>query len=290
MQSRKRADFWEQAAFPLLGRIGTVFRKAADVSCDGFLLTLMTDEAYLHPLSVLVEKNLFAGLEPGMPVVVDASGIRIGMSRLAWGEDIPGIRRPGQPFSAVNAGMGAAKLRKLLGIAGSRSKVGEAFLDDRSSSEFLEPVEALRHELFTGSADLAVVERWFGGGAGLTPAWDDFCTGVLLCDRFYGTSRVAPAGDLLARLAGKTTIQSLWQLRFAEAGHSALLIERFLEGLAAGGVRAADVMRVAGVGHTSGSDILCGICLWLEAFAAASGGMIRTGGREIGIMRFQPHT
>lgn len=275
MICRRRRDFFADAAGPLCGRVGNVFRRSADVpvqaaSAHTFLLALMTDESYLHPLSILIEETLFARLEPGMPVVVDASGVRIGMSESAWGEYIINDINNDAPIAHGFAGECAIKLKKLLKIAGSRSKVGEAFLEERST-EFLEPVDTLRRALSRGPADLVLVERWFGGGDGLTPAWDDFCAGLLLCDRFFGSTLIAPAGDLVERLAGKTTIQSLWQLRFAGSGRSSLMIERFLAALARGILRTSDITRIAGIGHTSGNDILCGICLWLDTFAAASG-------------------
>lgn len=260
----RRADFVAESAFPLTGRVGAVFRRAADVPCGGFLLALMTEEAYLHPLAIRIEDSLFALLEPGMPVVADASGLRIGRTESAWGESLSAPELVERRLSAAREAEIAAVIRRALTISGRRSHVGEAFFEGEET-EFLEPVSHLREALARGAADLAGVEGWFGGGAGLTPAWDDFCCGALLADRFFGGGLIAPASCLIERLDGMTTIQSLWQLRFAERGRSSLLVERFLSSLADGTCRSADVLRVAGIGHTSGTDLLAGICLRLEA-------------------------
>jgi len=191
------------------------------------------------------------------------------MSEMAWNASIDSVPRPGGVICPDTAGMRAMELRKTLSFAGSRSAVGEAFLGG-AAVEFSEPLRSLRQALSRQTADFRVVKPWFGGGEGLTPAWDDLCTGVLLCDRFFARGLVAPASSFIAELSGKTTIQSLWQLRFAETGRSSLVIERFLASLATGPLKPSDAMRIAGLGHTSGNDILCGICLWLEACASRS--------------------
>ncbi len=260
----RRADFIAESAFPLVGRVGTVFHRAADVPCGGFLIALMTEEAYLHPLAIRIDGSLFAQLEPGMPIVADASGLRIGRSEAAWGEPlqapVPGECR----LSIAREAELASTIRRVLTLSGRRSDVGNAFLDGEVT-EFLAPIVRLRETFTRGSADLADVERWFGGGPGLTPAWDDFCCGALLADRFFGGGLIAPASSLIERLAGKTTIQSIWQLRFAERGRSSLLVERLLASLADGTCRSAALLRVSGIGHTSGTDLLAGVCLRLEA-------------------------
>lgn len=265
----RRADFAAESAFPLVGRVGTVFRRAVDVPCGEILLTMMTEEAYLHPLAIRIDESLFARLEPGMSVVADARGLRIGRSESVWSNPLQAPALIERQLSVAREAELAATIRRVLSISGKRSHVGEAFLDGETT-EFLEPVVRLREALGRGTSDLAAVERWFGGGAGLTPAWDDFCCGALLADRFFGGGLIAPASHLIERLSVKTTIQSTWQLRFAERGRSSLLVERFLASLADGTSRSADVLRIAGIGHTSGTDLLAGMCLRLEAGTARS--------------------
>lgn len=267
MRARKRVDFWEEADIPLRGRIGTVFHRAADVLCGRFLVTLMTGESCLHPLGILIDGEAFACLEPGMPVHLDSDGLYLGMAGFAWETPVRPVMRPRAGPCAEIAFRHAAELRRLLPLAGSRSAVGEAFLGERGG-DFAFPLDLLRKTLVAGPADLVAVGRWFGGGEGLTPAWDDLCTGLLFADRFFSGGLIAPTAPLFAELAGKTTPQSLWQLRFAATGRSSLGFERLLASISAGQLRATEVMSLAGLGHTSGNDLLCGICLWLEAWAA----------------------
>ncbi|HOY69211.1 MAG TPA: DUF2877 domain-containing protein [Candidatus Ozemobacteraceae bacterium] len=267
MIARKRADFWEGAAIPLRGRVGAVFHRAADVLCGRFLVTLMTGESCLHPLGILIDGEAFARLEPGMPVHLDPDGLHLGLAGLRWEAPVEPVMRPRTRLSAEAALRHANGLRRLLPLAGSRSAVGEAFLGERGG-DFAAPLDLLRQALAEGMADLVSVGRWFGGGEGLTPAWDDLCAGLLFADRFFSGGVVAPTASLFKTLSGKTTPQSLWQLRFAESGRSSLGFERFLAALSTGPIPSKEVMSLAGLGHTSGNDLLCGICLWLEAWAA----------------------
>lgn len=271
----RRADFAAESAFPLVGRVGTLFRRVADVPCGEFLIALMMEEAYVHPLAIRIEESLFARLETGMPVVANAAGLRIGKTETTWEKPLEAPARIQFRLSAVREVELATTIRRVLTLSGRRSRVGDAFLDGEET-EFLEPVLRLREALTLGSADLAIVENWFGGGAGLTPAWDDFCCGALLADRFFGGGLIRPASSVIERLVGKTTIQSIWQLRFAERGCSSLLVERFLGSLWNGTCRFADVLRVAGIGHTSGTDLLAGVCLRLEAGAAGLHSLVAT--------------
>ncbi|MFZ2959463.1 MAG: DUF2877 domain-containing protein [Candidatus Ozemobacteraceae bacterium] len=120
-------------------------------------------------------------------------------------------------------------------------------------------------DLRDGCVALIDLLRFFGGGEGLTPAFDDFCTGLLLAD----TALFSIAGECRNRvfadeaffdaLRPRTTLPAWWQLRCAAQGKSSLMIERYIAKLVHAQVSASDILRIIAIGHTSGTDILCGV-------------------------------
>mgnify|MGYP003831299705 FL=1 len=108
--------------------------------------------------------------------------------------------------------------------------------------------------------------RFVGAGEGLTPAFDDFLSGMLLADRWVGANQIAVPENFARMAADKTTVQALQQLLFAVDGRMSLRFETFLHRLLLEEIRTADVIKIMNYGHSSGTDILCGIWHYLSSF------------------------
>jgi hypothetical protein len=115
-----------------------------------------------------------------------------------------------------------------------------------------------------------------GRGPGLTPAGDDVLAGVLATLRVLGPSRpaavaarVAATADVLSAAVvdaarERTTALSAQLLVYADRGAVALGVGDVLRAVAGRGELVAAAVRLARVGHTSGSDLLTGICLAVD--------------------------
>lgn len=122
----------------------------------------------------------------------------------------------------------------------------------------------------------AAARALLGRGPGLTPAGDDMLAGVLATLRVLGPSRPpavaarvgAMADTLSDAVVGaarqRTTALSAQLLAYADAGAVALPVGDVLRAVAGRGELVAAAVRLARVGHTSGSDLLIGIALAVD--------------------------
>lgn len=127
-----------------------------------------------------------------------------------------------------------------------------------------------------GALLTAAARALLGRGPGLTPAGDDVLAGVLATLRVLGPSRPSPvaafvgamADTLSAAVVGlarqRTTALSAQLLVYADAGAVALPVGDVLRAVAGRGELVAAAVRLARVGHTSGTDLLTGIALAVD--------------------------
>jgi hypothetical protein len=145
------------------------------------------------------------------------------------------------------------------------------------------------------AADLAAAAAaLLGHGAGLTPAGDDVLTGTLATLRVLGPScspavarRAKTAADAIAGVVARvaherTTALSAQLLRHADRGAVALPVADVLRAVAGRGELVGAAARLAGMGHSSGSDVLTGMALAVDTMlpeAEGEGERQRAGGR-----------
>ncbi|MER7176908.1 DUF2877 domain-containing protein [Streptomyces mesophilus] len=116
----------------------------------------------------------------------------------------------------------------------------------------------------------AAILALLGLGPGLTPAGDDFLTGVALLAALPGSAQTVflpVLGEVLAAHPGRTTDVSLATLREAADGRARgelLDVLRLLADRADPQQLAAPVRKVLAIGHTSGSDTLSGLIAGLH--------------------------
>lgn len=221
-----------------------------------------------HPLSITMDEAALWDLRgdaDGTPVKIDWPRISIGGIR-GTAREI--LIEPSLPATVSRDAMrkNLPRLERALRLFGRPSPVRGAVFG--GAGPFSEPVRRAREALREGNLDLAELLPWIGGGEGSTPAWDDFCAGMLLADCILAGGRVLASEAFLDEAGRRTTLASEWQLRFAAEGRSCLLVERMLHALAGGDLPFALLVRAAGVGHTSGTDLLSGVWFYLSEVRA----------------------
>lgn len=224
-------------------------------------LSITMDEADLWDLRGMSLRGAFGET----PVKIDWPRISIGGIR---GTAREMLEEPSLPAPVSRDAMreNLPRLERALRLFGRPSLVRGAVLG--GVGPFSEPVRRARAALREGNLDLADLLPWIGGGEGSTPAWDDFCAGMLLADRILAGGLVRASDAFLDEAGRRTTLASEWQLRFAAEGRSCLLVERMLHALAGGDLSFALLVRAAGIGHTSGTDLLAGVWLYLTETGA----------------------
>lgn len=256
-------------------RVVGVFQRSVSVTVENGLLNLHREAGAITPAGIWAPDLDPTMLTPGTTGTFSWPTLRlVAIPPLALVESLelsPPSLRSGMP-SLHNL----ETLRKALKLFARSSEVTRALWkdvpggDDRSGSDVIpRAITGIRRRLTEENLDLAEFEPCFGGGEGLTPAFDDFCTGLLLADvrvagRGDGRRKVQVRSGVIDRLAGRTTLASAWQLRFAAEGRSSLTIERFLDRYFSESVSTAEVLQVMNLGHSSGSDILSGIWCRLQ--------------------------
>lgn len=141
---------------------------------------------------------------------------------------------------------------------------GLATVDESLHSVAFEAALNLRAGWEGDTAQLqAGAEQLAGLGGGLTPAGDDFLTGVMLWTWLAHPDPEPCCKAMLEAAASRTTTFSGALLRTAAAGECSASWHRLLAVLERGEVQhlAASVEEVLSYGHTSGADTLAGF-LW----------------------------
>ncbi|MBF0501541.1 MAG: DUF2877 domain-containing protein [Candidatus Riflebacteria bacterium] len=270
-----------------------VFKSSLAVTFGDVLINIHIRPEAIHPLGILLSEGELPEIPHKTPVYFEFPELRLGNMRLKLCFDPALVAEVSNDSVLPNEDKeshttilhdSSNRIEKMIKSLGRYSEVGDAYLFDRET-RFSNSVAGVIRLLRLGSLNLHDFIPDFGGGEGLTPAFDDFCTGLLLTDvliastdHAYATesltgstpsaSRLVQTNDgFFTALHTRTTLPAYWQLRFASSGTSSLLIERFMKKLLYSRIAASDILRLISIGHTSGTDILCGIHARLNAFS-----------------------
>lgn len=229
---------------PSIGNVSSVFNTSFDVKIKDHIFNFTGSLEKLHPYSILLSTNLQEYVHPGMIVYFDFPLIKLGDKELSLNKCITGKKIKKVDSNIHN---NVNLLKKYLKIFGNLSDF--SFLNKYRDAEFkFEP----------GISASSYIE-YFGCGDGLTPAFDDFFSGVLVADRFCGNNYIKTGEEFFNKVKAKTTLTSYWQARCADAGKLALMFEEVLYQLFCKKIKLKDILRCINTGHTSGSNILAGI-------------------------------
>lgn len=247
--------------------VGTSPRAAYADLGDRTVLAIETAAGARLPNAVRVA--WLPGLGPQQAGVIGDNLLRVGPLRARvgrWWDPRPGVPRDRTAVTAV-----LRRRRDGLPASGGRHLARHG-LD--------EPVVALAAAAagHDGAAVDPLLDQLIGRGPGSTPSGDDVVAGLLAALVTLGPPDGPPATFAMALGAGvlrcrhRTTPLSATLLRCAADGAVVAAARRVLELLvtarAPGSAWPAAVAALAGLGHTSGLDLLTGIAIGVDALIA----------------------
>jgi hypothetical protein len=261
-----------------VARVCGVSGPACYVDADGWIVVIEGPDGAGLPDAVRVA-------DPARPPLRLTVGDEVVIGRgalTAGGRDLP-VQRWWDPVVRIGSSrLDAAGVAVVSAMLRSAARSVDPGAMSRPDTTDL--TEALRRR---DAAGLAVATRaLLGRGAGLTPAGDDVLAGTLATLRVLGPScSPAVAGDAEAMadvIAGavtgvaheRTTALSAQLLRHADRGAVALPVADVLRAVAGRGELVGAAARLAGMGHTSGGDVLMGIALAVDTMLSKAQGAV----------------
>lgn len=274
---------------PLRGQVHSVFRRVLNIHTyyDQLIAVCVRglDDA---PWTIRADVDDWSDcpVSPDLPVMCTAEGVGFGQSRqlsVVFGELSKWYAKPA-PLDLSDDEL-AARTRVLAGLldrhgvrGGMRAGGPLTAFDAAVGAQLHHGRAELTRALLAGDAPAVerAVRGLLGLGPGLTPAGDDFLTGLAVVVAQPGSrnplfGRIAR--DVVARHPGRTTLLSRTTLREALAGRAREnvldLLRRLLRPGGGEPAQLAEQLRgpvkaVVGIGHTSGTDLVSGVLTGLQ--------------------------
>ncbi len=256
----RRACWPKEYSGDFQAKISNCYENGFDVITPDSIVFFTFDVQRLNPLSILVPESVISNVRPGLPIKLEKKNLLLGNIELYATREIA------DPQVRLNHNDGILRqnlmrLHSNIKLFGRSSEVKDLVLGCNNRQNLLSGAEAL---LVERNVSLEKLKWLLGAGEGLTPSFDDFLAGMLLADRLLKFNLMLIPWDFFAIAAGKTTRQSLQQLAFAASGRLNLAFEEFCAGLCMKEMSSASILKVMHYGHSSGTDILCGIWWYIE--------------------------
>ncbi|HAE38500.1 MAG TPA: hypothetical protein DCG57_07665 [Candidatus Riflebacteria bacterium] len=250
-----RDDLRQYLELPVATQVSHRFSTSFDAEVPGGILHFTANQQALTPLSVMLPADIVAEVPAGCKVLFQPERLVVGTYDLLVAPLLDRVQMPAQIDRAILQG-NLRQLYRNLKLFGRSSPVLDMVLQRKRQPESLSGAAEL---LAAGESDLAKFAGYFGVGEGLTPSFDDFLAAMLLIDRSYGFNQLSVSENFCEIAAARTTRQAVQQYRFAAQGHFSRQFEQVVASLTQRQVGAAELVRLMGWGHSSGTDILCGI-------------------------------
>ncbi len=284
----------EQLNKPSQARVLAIFTHACDlVTADGDVIALVTPGIGNGPLNVVVnaEAGNFASLEPGVAVTMRDAHLQIGNLHIALDKTTTWEPLPDWDTLRNQRVAIVSHLRALSGIA-----LGHVLTENlwpfTSQEAFIKQGDLLTHAnqaaqtLQAGwegdNAQLREgVARLAGFGRGLTPAGDDFLTGVMLWAWVAHPTPAAFCSEIVQVAAPRTTTLSAAFLRSAARGECSAAWHQLLAALVkTDHDLTASIRQVLAHGATSGADTLAGFLYAAYLSGALSNERLQPGAQK----------
>ncbi len=263
-----RSDCFLDLQRPFSGLVANCYENGFDAICNDQLLYFTSARERLNPMSLLVPQRILTVTVQNQSVSYAAARLKIGAVELMATEPVPVL--PMVAEDRIDSSIIADNLIRLFNnikLFGRSSPVKALVVGCKTAENMLSAVEA---ELRIFPPDFKRIVEFLGFGEGLTPSFDDFVSGMLLADRRARLGKLSIPADFLAKADARTTRQSAQQLRFAEMGLLNAKIELFVDRLLTEKVSSAMIVQAMNMGHSSGTDLVCGIYYYLRhAFESA---------------------
>ena len=252
------------------GTVHSVYRKTVNLLIDGQLLALQASGSALSPLSLITALDesgmALPGLCAGAPASASPQELIVGgrfcfdlrraavydlqLAQTLTKEEEERLQRLSRKALALRS---AGSFELLLT---GRDISGCAPFLPIAKKRLADAKTLLGRQLWADAAD--ELRRLIGLGLGLTPGGDDFLCGILaglsFCGRFTHPFTTALSAQIAAHLDDTNDISAAF-LRCALQGQYSLAVNR-LPALRS----AKEILSVfSGIGHSSGTDTLCGI-------------------------------
>lgn len=255
-----RADIGCYLKLPLQTTVSHKFPSSFDAEVEAGLLHFTADERALAPLSLLIPAELMDEVTTGWPIVLQKNLLVLGRYEFAAAPPIPGVQRVDwQDDELLQANL--ARLYRNIKLFGRQSQVFTMLMTNNEQLHILSAALAMMNG---GENDLLQFAAYLGVGEGLTPSFDDFLASMLFVDRFYRCNRFIVPEAFWQKAVARTTRQAVQQYRYAVDGRFSRQFEQFAADLSQRQVGAAEIVRLLAWGHSSGTDILCGIWNYLS--------------------------
>lgn len=217
------------------------------------------DPDLLNPLSVLVPAEVITGRFEDERMTFSTEKLQFSDCKIYQGEK---IKTAHEFFSTDRMVLheNLLSLHSNIKLFGRPSVVKDLIMGCNTQQNILTGAEQI---LLEPEPDMGKLMSYVGIGDGLTPSFDDLLTGMILADRHFAQNRIKIPDGFIEAIKSKTTRQSVQQIQFACLGLLNMGFERFVQNIGRARVKSAQIVRLLNRGHTSGTDILCGLWLYL---------------------------
>lgn len=236
------------------------YEHGFDILLDDFVVFFGYEELAMHPLSFLVPAHVGKNVQEGDIVTIKNNEMKLLADLLAWGGFINrNLYEIKIDYFILKENI--ALLRKTIKLFGKNSIIKSLALGDMTADSVFNGYKAVL------SSPFSIVNEaltFVGVGEGLTPSFDDYLSGILFVDRVLGKNITILPDDFFEKIKIKTTKQSVQQLKYANLGKMSLRFEVFLDAFLFDHVSVSTILQLLNYGNTSGTDILCGMLIYLE--------------------------
>lgn len=256
----RRTDFDDAGAEPLLMHVCHKYTSGFDARCGERLFFFTAERAALHPLAILIPASVIDMVAADTKILLSAGCLQFMdtncQNRCLYESEPVNVLPFCDHHQVEVVRDNLLVLISNLKLFGRRSLVLDLILGCNTEKNILSAAEAI---ILAPNPDLQLLSAFVGAGEGLTPAFDDFLSGMLLADRFASLDQIKVPDGFFELAGSKTTVQALQQLTFAARGRLSLRFEACIAALLQRPIKSAEVVKVLHYGHSSGTDILCGI-------------------------------
>ena len=264
---------------PRAGYILATFDRSSYLDMDGQIVALVTPVLLNGPLNIVVDAETFHDrVAAGDTATSTDRGLRAGgieielAGAIVWDAALPPW--PGEHISRLRDNL--VTLRGVLeveapegGLArAATGHVATTALETRAAPALRDLARGLQHPdaLLVGHAASTLA----GLGPGLTPSGDDVLVGCLLTLALYPDTADLMRQAIVSGVRDRTTRISMAYLEAAARGEASEAWHRLVDAVAENDPDriAAAARSVMAFGETSGSDMLAGLVLAVNAFIA----------------------